>query len=272
VLNGGDSDIDPAVNVFAALQMRVIGGNDETWKRSNPNWTAVFNRVHDDLKQDLGPVLRAQARESAALWDRTLATHLSGAEIEELTRFYGSTVGRRYLVFQKLLTAIQIEGGSALMVGLSSGGADASRAPVAKASQVQIDARERVVGLSWTSQLRPALAVSDSPGQRISDNEKKSIDEAMDRALVETRGPELDALFRDYEQDLDEYSSFQASPPAKALLAVYGALAKEGLSENQATSGQTAFKSTLERSVQVHTPAWKAAYEAGRGIAQTAPK
>jgi hypothetical protein len=267
-LNGGDSDIDPTVNMFTALQMRVIGGGDETWKRGNPNWTPAFNRVRDDLKQDLGPVLSAQARQLAALWDRTLATHLSGAEIEGLTRFYGSTVGRRYLVFQKRLAAIQIEGGSALMVGLASGGADPGHAPVAPASQTQIESRERVIALSWTSQLRPALAASDSPGQRISANEKKSINEAMDRALVETRGPELDALFRDYEQDLNNYSTFQASAEAKALLAVYGALAKEDVSENQATSAHTAFKGALERSVQVHTPTWKAAYEAGRGAAQ----
>jgi hypothetical protein len=269
-LNGGDSDIDPTVNIFAALQMRVIGGSDETWKRGNPNWTPVFNRIRDDLKQDLRPVLSAQARESAAFWDRTLATHLSGAEIEGLTRFYGSTVGRRYLVFQKRLTAIQSEGGSALMVGLASGGTEPGRAAVAPATQTQIESRQRVIALSWTSQLRPVLASSDSPGQRIGVNEKQSINEAMDRALVQTRGPELDALFRDYEQDLDDYSTFHASPQAKALLAVYGALATGVGDHDQTSSAQIAFKSALERSVQVHTPTWKAAYEAGRGVVQPA--
>ena len=61
------ADIDSVVEMFAALQMRVIGGNDSSWKRDNPNWLPEMNRVREDLKNDLKPALAADVSKTALL-------------------------------------------------------------------------------------------------------------------------------------------------------------------------------------------------------------
>jgi hypothetical protein len=270
-LNGGNADIDSAINMFTALQMRVIGGNDDTWKSGHPNWTPVFNQIRDDFKKDLGPVLSAQARASAALWDHALAAHLSPAEVEGLTRFYSSTLGRRYLAFQERLMSIEAEGSSSLVVGLASGGGSPAHDPITPPSQARMEARQKLIALSWISQWRPLMeTASGSPGPKIGGSERKSIDDAMDRAVAETRGAELDELLQQYEQDFDEYSAFQSSSLAKALLGVYAELAKEDAETSSQSTIQADFKNALETSVQIHTPTWKSAYEVGREAAQTA--
>ena len=43
----GDPDINPTLDMLAAVQVRVIGAGDSTWKGDNPNWTGVFNIVHE---------------------------------------------------------------------------------------------------------------------------------------------------------------------------------------------------------------------------------
>lgn len=68
VLNGG-SDMDASLDMFTVLQMRIIGANDDTWKRDDPNWTPAFNRVNADLRRDLTPVVAAQAASSEPQWD-----------------------------------------------------------------------------------------------------------------------------------------------------------------------------------------------------------
>jgi hypothetical protein len=49
------------------------------------------------------------------------------------------------------------------------------------------------------------------------------------------------------------------------LIAVYGNLAKDASTEP--VNAGTAFMTALQQSVAQHTPAWKAAYEAGRANA-----
>ncbi len=257
-----DRNINSAVAMFAVLQLRVIGGNDPPWKGDNPNWTPVYNMVRDDLKHDLGPVLSARASDSGPVWDRAITAHLSTAEINGLLSFYRSDVGRRYLAFQKRLMAIQGEGASALMVGMASAGMVPGSVPESPPSHAQIDAGEKVIALSWVSQVRPALGAAGSPSHGASPSEDKSINDMMDRAVVKLRGAELDDLSRQYHRDLTAFATFQESPMAKALGTVYGTVMKEA-ADHPSNAG-AAFTSALEHSVELHTPAWKAAYEAGR--------
>jgi Uncharacterized protein conserved in bacteria (DUF2059) len=82
--------------------------------------------ISGDLKKDLEPALAEQTANNAIRWDRELAAHLSAAQIENLLAFYHSDVGRRYLAFQKRLIAVQMEGTSAFVTGVTSGAAQSS--------------------------------------------------------------------------------------------------------------------------------------------------
>lgn len=87
----------------------------------------------------------------------------------------------------------------------------------------------------------------------------------MIRLVAKTHGRELDALVVQYKADLVAFSAFQASPIAKALLDVYGDVARDAGTE-PADPGSD-LKAVLDQSVAKHTPAWKSAYEAGRASA-----
>jgi hypothetical protein len=258
----GDPDINSAIDMFTALQVRVIGAaNDSTWKRDNPNWTSVFNIVHDDLSRDVGLLLLAQVRDMTAHWDRELTAHLTPSQIGELVKFYRSDLGRRYVAFQKRLIAIQEEGLSGLVVGLAAGGPDPHRVPV-PATIAQIDSRKNVAALSWVYLMMTALGPTGSPGRPSSASEEKIVNDMMADALAKMRGPELDQLNAQYHGDLAAFATFQGSPVARALILIYGFVAKD-IQADPAAPG-IAFAAGLQRSIEQHTPEWKAAYEAGR--------
>lgn len=259
------TDINSLLDLFAPLQMRVIGGNDATWKRDNPNWMPVLNMVREDLKKDLQPALTAQAADTAVRWNRELAAHLSAKQINELLGFYHSDTGRRYLVFQKRLIAVQAEGTSAFVTGLASGGPDPKQVVATAPSAAQLDARKKVAALSWTSLVLPALGPAASPSHGASASDDKAISDMLIDALAKMRGPELDALGSEYEKDLPAFATFQTSPVAKVLISVYGDVAKDAAAEPGGISA--AFMGALQHAVELHTPAWKAAYEAGRANA-----
>jgi hypothetical protein len=256
------TDINSVADIFAPLQMRVIGGNDATWKRDNPNWMPVLNMVREDLKKDLQPALTAQAADTAGRWNLELATHLSANQINELLGFYGSDTGRRYLAFQKRLIAVQVEGTSTFVTGMASGGLDPKQVVDSAPSAAQLDARKKLVALSWTSQVMPALGPAASPSHGASASDDKAINDMIVDALAKMRGPELDALGSQYQKDFTAFGAFQASPMARALISVYGALAKDIAAEPAGASA--AFMGALQHSIELHSPAWKAAYEAGR--------
>lgn len=115
------TDADSVADLFAPMQMRVIGANDDTWKRDNPNWLPVLHLIRNDLKKDIEPALTAQAAESAIRWDRELAAHLSAAQIDQLLAFYRSDIGRRCQPARKAdqLPASNIDQGRLLVLGRS---------------------------------------------------------------------------------------------------------------------------------------------------------
>jgi len=259
------TDADSVVDLFAPMQMRLIGGNDDTWKRGNPNWLPVLHLVRNDIKKDIEPALAAQAAENAIRWNRELAAHLSAAQIDQLLAFYRSDVGRRYLAFQKRLMTVQVQGSAALVSGLASGGMDPKDVAASPPSAAQLEARKKLVALSWIIQITPAMGVAFSPSRGASARDDKAIADVIIDSVATMRGPEIDALSQQYKNDLAAFSAFQESPLAKALIAVYGNLAKDASTEP--VNAGTAFMTALQQSVAQHTPAWKAAYEAGRANA-----
>lgn len=256
------ADVDSVVDCFAPMQMRVIGGNDSTWKRDNPNWMPVLALVREDFKRDLEPALIAQAADVAVLWNRELAGHLSAAQIDALLAFYRSDTGRRYLAFQKRLMAIQVEGSTELLNAIASVERDSKTILESEPSSARVDARKKLIALSWLTQIRPQMGVAGSPSHGASASDDKEMDDMLIDAIVKTRGPQLDALLEQYQSDLAAFSAFHASPMAQALLAVYGEVAKDAPAERG--KARSDFAAVLQKSVERHTPAWRAAYEAGR--------
>ena len=120
-----------------------------------------------------------------------------------------------------------------------------------------------MAALSWV--YLTVLGPSSRPSGNSSAKDEKIIHDMMVDALAKTRGPALDQLNARYQADLPAFATFQGSPVAKALILVYGFVAK-GVQADPASSG-IAFGAALQRSVEQHTPEWKAAYEAGRANA-----
>ncbi len=260
----GEPDINSTLDMLAAVQVRIVGAKDSTWKGDNPNWTPVYNIVHDDLSRDVGLLLLAQVRDAAAHWDHELPAHLTPGQIDELVKFFRSAVGLRYLTFQKQLIAVQQKVLSASVVDRASAGADPHRAAVAPTA-AQIDSRKGVAALSWVYLMLTALGPSGSPGRNASASDDKTVHDMMVDALATVRGPELDLLNAQYHADLRAFATFTESPVAKALILVYGFVARDIQADPKALG--MAFAAALQRSIAQHTPEWKAAYEAGRNTA-----
>ncbi|HEY6619780.1 MAG TPA: hypothetical protein VIY68_09565 [Steroidobacteraceae bacterium] len=257
----GDPDINPTIDMLAAVQVRIVGAKDSTWKEDNPNWMQVYNIVHDDLSRDVGLLLQAQVRDTAAHWDHELPAHLTPSQIDELVKFFHSEVGLRYLAFQKQLIAVQQDVLSVSVVGRASADPDPHRVAVA-ATAAQIESRKSVAALSWVYLMLTALGPSGSPGRNASANDDKTIHDMLIDALATVRGPELDQLKAQYHADLPAFATFTESPVAKALISVYGFVTKDVQADPKAPG--IAFATALQRSIEQHTPEWKAAYEAGR--------
>ena len=260
----GDPNLNSTLDMLAAVQVRVIGAKDSTWKGDNPNWSAVYSVVHDDLSRDVGLLLMAQVRDMESHWDHGLPAHLTPSQIDELVKFYRSDLGLRYMAFQKRLMAIQQEVLSRSVVGRASAGANADRVPEV-ATAVQIESRKRVAALSWVYLVITEVGPTANPARQASPADDKIIHDMMVDALATMRGPELEQLSAQYQADLPAFAAFQGSQVAKALISVYGFVAKD-IQADPADPG-TAFAAALQRSVEQHTPEWKAAYEAGRTTA-----
>jgi hypothetical protein len=261
----GDPDLNSTLDMLAAVQVRAIGApNDPNWKGENPNWSAVYSIVHDDLSRDVGLLLVAQVRDMAAHWDHELPAHLTPGQIDELVKFFRSDVGLRYLTFQKRLMAIQKDVLSTSVVGRPSTDADSHRVPVVPTA-AQIDSRKRVAAFSWLYQVISAIGPTANPGRNAGEADDKTIHDMMVDALATMRGPELDQLSAQYQADLAAFATFQGSQVAKGLMLVYGFVAK-ALQADPAAPG-IAFAAALQRSVEQHKPEWKAAYEEVRSTA-----
>jgi hypothetical protein len=152
-------------------------------------------------------------------------------------------------------------------VGRASTDADSHRVPVVPTA-AQIDSRKRVAALSWVYQVITAIGPSAS-GHNTSPTDDKTIHDMMVDALATTRGPELDQLSAQYQADLRAFATFQGSQVAKALMSVYGFVAKD-LQADPAAPG-IAIAAALQRSIEMHSAEWKAAYEAARASAHWLP-
>ena len=256
----GDPNLNSTLDMLAAVQVRVIGAKDPTWKGDNSNWSAIYNIVHDDLSRDVGLLLVAQVQDMAAHWDHELPAHLARSQIDELVKFYRSEAGLRYLAFQKRLMAVQQEVLSTSVIGRASD-ADPRRAPVVSTA-AQIESRKRVAAFSWVYLVITEVGPTANAGHHASVADDKIIHDMMVDALATRRGPELDQLNAQYRADLPAFVTFHESPAAKALILVYGFVAKDIQADPKAPG--IAFAAALQRSVELHTPEWKAAYEAGR--------
>jgi hypothetical protein len=186
----------------------------------------------------------------------------------DILKFFHSPIGQHFVEFQKTLLPIQVQGSSAMMVGLASGGMAPGSVRVETPSPEVIAARKRLLGFSWASLITPRLGAAASPSHGKSPSEDQTINNLIVDVVAKTRGPDLDALERKFHDDFPAFSTFEQSSQAEALLAVYGDIAAE--SAGQPGGPGDAFVKALRRSTVEHSASWNAAYQAGRSHAQSA--
>jgi Domain of unknown function (DUF4124) len=257
-MGGGEGDMQ--FDIVAALQMRLfIGPDDPTWNHTNPRYVALFKIVKKDLQQDLEPAVHAQIAQGLHELKDVLGSRVSATDVRQLLGFYRSNQGQRYLAFQDRIGSTETLGLTELTMGMV--GAGMSPAPSPAPSQALLDGRRRLIANSWVS-----LALSDGIGgaKRTGPPDAGTVFKAMLDVVARNHGPEIDAVDREYAKDLPQFESFHRSSAAKSLLAAMHS--GMGKAAGRPVSSDP-FKIALDRSIAMHSPQWKAAYEAGRSSA-----
>jgi ankyrin repeat protein len=257
---GGDAE-DMKFDTFAALQMRLfIGPNDPAWNHSNPRYVALFKIVRQDLQHDLEPALQAQMAQGIRELADVLGSRIPEADVKQLLGFYRSNKGQRYIAFQYRLSAVQAQGITELTMGLAGAGMNSASNPAP--SQALLDQRRRLMTDSWFSLVLPD-AINSFKGSTSGAQQPDagSFLRAMLDVVARNHGPEIDVVGREYANDLPQFESFHRSSAAKSLLAAMHAGME--MAAGRPVSSDP-FKVALDRSIAMHSPQWKAAYEAGR--------
>lgn len=263
-----ETDYGPQIGAFATLQTRTIAAGNPTWTSENPPWQLLFNTIRSDLTHDVQPTIDVQVQEAAREWDEELADHLTNAAISELLGFYDSRVGRDYLQLQHGLQRLQVAMASAMWGTMVGGGLENQDGTQSSPPEV-MQQRKRLLELSWSQMVIQSLT---SAGNAHDDPNSKAIGSAFEgvvRLEAESQGPALDALLRRYGSELSQFAAFHQTPAAKALLAVYEALARDA--KVNPNGSQTAVVLALQRSATMHAVAWRAAYQKERSSEAQGP-
>jgi hypothetical protein len=85
------------------------------------------------------------------------------------------------------------------MNAIASVGRDPKTVLESEPSSARVDARKKLIALSWLTQIRPQMGVAGSPSHGASASDDKEMDDMLIEAVVKTRGPELDALLEQYQ-------------------------------------------------------------------------
>jgi hypothetical protein len=229
-----------AFTMFAGFQMRMIAPDDPGWNRSNPHWVALFKTVEQDLARDVGPALQARMADGVREIAGTLGSHLTAADVRQLLAFYRSEKGQRYIAFQQRLGAIQTQGVTQLTGAIM--GAGGNTAPSDAPSQKRLDARRRVLANSWMSLIVPD-AMTTNQTSSTQQPDKRAFFDAMLDVVAKTHGPELDALEREYANDLPQIEAFHHSPAATSLLSAMRAVMQQAGAHPQSSDP---FKAALD--------------------------
>jgi hypothetical protein len=256
---GGDAQ-SRSLDIFAVFQMRTIGPNDPDWNRSNPRWVVLFKTVKQDLKRDLEPALQAWMADGVRELAGLLQSHLAAADVKQLLAFYRSDQGQRYITFQRRLGAIETQAITQLGSGIM--GAGGNPAPTDAPSPERVEARRHLLANSWTALLVPgAMSTEAGAAQGTQQPDRQSSFRAMMDVVAKSQGPDIDALEREYAKDLPKFEAFHQSPAGRSLLSAIRAVSAQAAARPQSSDQ---LRAALDHSVALHTPSWRATYEAGR--------
>jgi hypothetical protein len=170
---------------------------DGTWNASDPDWARIRQMVRNQYLAEMVP-RRPPAQARAHLWDRTMAFHLTKAEIEELLVFFRSDVGRRFILLQHHLQPLE--------------------------NEWRIYSADRFPGAADIAPTNPAvtphrvvimtLALGESPRDGATPSDVSMIS----AWAASHHGPELDSLYAEHETDIAAFQTFSRSPALLKLL------------------------------------------------------
>ncbi len=210
-----------------------VAPSDPTWNSSNPRWHSVSALIGRDLRTDA----EAQFSESeTAIVENAVRAMSDGVVREDLDAaltFFRSPAGHRFLDLQRSLIDLSIE-------------VNLERQTVSGTPSVEnLDARKRVLG-SWL----PIVFIRVMYGP-------ETADRAMDapyQSFSRLRASQLDALAREYAEDLPQFEQFLQSASFRRIV--------EAQKEAEHKTPEPDFATFFAAEAKQHAAEWQAASRA----------
>jgi hypothetical protein len=236
------SSFDPMVPLLA----RTVAPTDSTWNPDHPRWTAVCDRITQDLHRDLAAGIAAEQQWMDAKWEAALDQSLTDEDIDHLLAFYRSDVGKRFLEFQKALDPIISSAGTAYLGALSTARAVPESDSVPPSPETTA-LRRRIYRLSFSNVL--ASSALRDPGV-------KEAKDMLEQAALSTQGAALDVIAKRISADLQTFDQFEQSTAVKKIAGAGRSL----LAAQGGTSHAGALQEALLAEPSKHAATWQAVY------------
>jgi hypothetical protein len=244
-----DLNIKIDVNTFDAmvpLLARTVAPGDSSWNPEHPKWIAVCALITRDLHRDLADAVGSEQKSMDAKWEAALDQSLTDSDLNQLLDFYRSSMGKRYLKFQKSLDPIIVAGGAAFIGSMSTARPVKGMELVSPSPQT-IALRQRAFRLAFSNCLAaPALQNSRAKQAR----------DMVEQTALSTQGPALDAIARRYSADLPSFEQFQRSAPVNLIV---GAGQTLMVTQGRSSEGN-ALQGVLMAEPTKHASQWQAVY------------
>jgi hypothetical protein len=246
------SDLNIKINVstfdaMVPLLARTVAPTDSSWNPEHPRWSAVCALITKDLHQDLADAIGAEQKSMDAKWEAALDQSLTDSDLNRLLDFYRSSLGKRYLEFQKSLDPIIASAGAAVIGSMSTARPVFKGMDSVSPSPQTVALRQRVFRLSFSNRLA-ASALQNSQAKQAKDT--------IEQTALLKHGPALDVIARHYSADLPSFDQFQQSAPVNLIVDAGQALVT---AQGRSSEGN-ALQAVLMAEPTKHVSQWQAVY------------
>jgi len=233
------------LDAFATIATSKLGHGDSSWNASNPKWSAVFDRVRDDLERD-SPMLSSAVNSAfAAIANQYLgdvASEMQQSDVDKILSYYNSPEGRRYEAFRRSVDSMMASG---LTAPVSRDKASSTaNIPNPEQSAKYL----RMLQLSAQFQSAQALA-------RMNNDPSDNGVAFFAAGAIARNAAELELLCRTYSDDLAKFEDFSKAEASQHLLRAVAIAGKKIL-----TSLSNAFQATVDTVMKKHEAEWNAFY------------
>ena len=249
----GSRNLTSALNLVAAAHLRFMAPPGDTWGPGNPHWDALSKTMQADLRRDVEPAFQESLAETASRLDSALATAVSEAQAQQMLSYFHSPIGRRFQAFQRRLALIEIP---TTVPALVAPGAVQTTRPDTAVRETRL----RIAALSWRANVLQATNPTDGIAGSAPPKAASALAAFLDLAIA-NGGPELDALQRQYQSELNDFRAIEQSTTYRSLLSAYQLQARRIAGQSRTLDPLT---QAIVRSVGAHSAAWTTAYYASR--------